>query len=138
MDRILSALDPRQEQNGMYLFGCWSANVHAGEDDGGFREFILATNAYLFKVGDDGWRLFCQQIKINGDFLISSNYHGALLQIANENLLADAPDTDYVRQVMTSYSTEFGGELKTAEDEAKRWRRMFRMVCRERKHSSAH
>lgn len=126
----LQHITEQLDRAGMYLFGCWSANIHAGEVDGGFREFILATNAYLFKVGHDGWRLFCQQMKINGDYLISSNYHGALLQIANENLLTDAPDADYVRQVMTSYSTEFGGELKTAEDEAKRWRRMFRKVCR--------
>lgn len=129
----LQHITEQLDRAGMYLFASWSATIHGGEDPDGFLEFLLATNSYLFKVGHDGWKLFGEQTKVNTDWLIHSNYRGALLAIANENLLKDVPDADYVRHVMASHSNEPVGELTTAEAEAKRWRQMFRKVCREPK-----
>ncbi len=129
----LQHITEQLDRAGMYLFASWSASISGGEDPDGYLELMLATNAYLFKVGHDGWQLFCERLKINGDYLIQSNYCGPLLAIANENLLKDVPDADYVRKAMAPFSTEPIGDLTTAEVEAKRWWRMFRKVCRDAK-----
>jgi hypothetical protein len=126
----LQHVNEQLEWAGMYLFAAWSASVQQSDPDG-WLEVLLATNAYLYKVGHDGWQLFVDRLGINGRWLIEGNYTGALLEICNENLLAEAPQADYVQRVLEQATQQPVNEVITADEKAKRWWRLFRRVCRE-------
>jgi hypothetical protein len=127
----LQHVNEQLEWAGMYLFAAWTASVQRDNPDR-WLEVLLATNAYLYKVGHDGWQLFIDKLGIDGRWLIDGNYSGALLGICNENLLAAAPEADYVQRVLEQATQQPVNEVITAEDKAKRWLRLFRRVCRER------
>lgn len=115
---------------GLYLFAAWTAAVQRDDPDG-MLEVLLATNAYLYKVGHDGWQLFIDKLGIDGRWLIDGNYSGSLLGICDEHLIPDAPEPEYVRRVLTESLNQPVNELVTAEARAKSWWRLFRKVCRE-------
>lgn len=115
-----------------YLFASWSACVQQGDHEG-FLEVLLAVNAFLFKVEHDGWQQFIDRLGINGRWLVAANYSGSLLDLAEDNLLAEAPDADYVQQVLEQSTRQPVNELVTAEARARYWWRLFRKVCREPK-----
>lgn len=125
----LSHVSEQLEVAGMYLFAAWSVTLDDGEDPEGLLELMLAVNAYLYRVGHDGWRQFTDGLKIDGQWLIDGNYAGQLLGLCNVNLLPLAPEPEYVLEVIRSVGITAEGELLTAEAIAKSWRRMFGKVC---------
>jgi hypothetical protein len=95
---------------------------------------VILIYSYMFKVGREGWELFCNQIEIDGDLLVRENYQGVLLEMIGDNVVGFAPSAEEVRKVVFE---EVDGERReesaeatsrtviTAESKAKAWRMMF-------------
>jgi hypothetical protein len=87
----------------------------------------------MFKIGREGWELFCNQIEIDAELLVRENYQGVLLEMIGDNVVGFAPSAEEVRKVVFE---EVDGEREesteatsrtviTAESKAKTWRMMF-------------
>jgi hypothetical protein len=95
---------------------------------------VILIYSYMFKVGREGWELFCNQIEIDGELLVGENYQGVLLEMLGDNVVGLAPSAEEVRKVVFE---EVDGECReesaeaanrtviTAESKAKAWRMMF-------------
>jgi hypothetical protein len=101
-------------------------------DDHGFDlcTTVFITYSYLFKVGREGWDLFCQQIGIDGQFLVAENYKGQYLEMVGANIEAIAATADQVAEVLSGKQNR-AEPLKTAKDVAAGWREMFEGVVKE-------
>ena len=89
--------------------------------------------SYMFKVGREGWELFCNQIEIDAELLVRESYQGMLLEMLGDNVIGLAPSAEEVRKVVFE---EVDGErdenteatrrtVITAESKAHAWRMMF-------------
>jgi hypothetical protein len=94
---------------------------------------VILIYSYMFKIGREGWELFCNQIEIDAELLVRENYQGVLLEMIGDNVVGFAPSAEEVRKVVFE---EVDGEREesteatsrtviTAESKAKTWRMMF-------------
>lgn len=96
---------------------------------------VILIYSYMFKVGREGWELFCNRIEIDGELLVGENYQGVLLEMLGDNVVGLAPSAEEVRKVVFE---DGGGDgereenaeatsrtVITAESKAKVWRMMF-------------
>ena len=95
---------------------------------------VILIYSYMFKVGREGWELFCNQIEIDAELLVRENYQGVLLEMLGDNVVGLAPSAEEVRKVVFE---EVDGERReesaeatsrtviNAESKAKVWRMMF-------------
>jgi hypothetical protein len=123
----LQYVNEQLDYAGMFLLGAWQ---DSSTDNDGSADFWLITNAYMYRVGHEGWQLFLDQSGLDGDALIKGNYQGQLIKLANENLLKVAPSEEQMQALLQQQSGE-QQELVTPEIKAREWRKMFLSACRE-------
>jgi hypothetical protein len=90
---------------------------------------MLAAGGYLFKVGREGWAMFCTEIGVDPGYLVSENYRGQVLGMVGEHVASYAMTEAEVRETLFEGHPEM--KLQTAADVARTWRRMFEEVSRE-------
>jgi hypothetical protein len=64
------------------------------ENDAGDWLFQRDCSAYFVVCNSDGWRRFCEELSFDPDALVTSNYHGCLLQYCTSGMPANAPSRD--------------------------------------------
>jgi len=114
------------ERAGMFFQSVWRMKVEGDKD--GMWDLIAATNAYMFRIGREGWTQFVHTLGIDGDQLIRGNHQGALLELCGDNICG-LPITP--EQLQTAFNAR-GFESKdftTAEDQCRSWKRLFAQVC---------
>ena len=104
------------------LLSLW--NTAAFGDEDGDWDFLGMTNAFYFRIGVEGWRLFCESLGVDADYLMQGNYGGDMLETCGENICRIAPSADELK----AYLVERGNpdpHLPTADGMFKAWRRMI-------------
>lgn len=98
------------------------------DDADGQWELMRKLSAYQYKVGLDAWRIFTSELGIDGDYLVSGNYRGPMLEVCNEAIPPHAPEFSELESLLLSAgsSAEY---VVTPESQAKSWHRLFEKAC---------
>ena len=106
----------------------WHALWRFNNDDAGKQDYWLLTSdlaAYHVACNAKAWRLFCQGLQLDPDFVTRSNYFGGILGYC-EPVLADATeDRDELIQRLRPWLGDEAGRLITPEDLLGNWQRVF-------------
>lgn len=94
------------------------------EPEDEFWDFIGLMNAYLFRVGREGWQQFTQGLGVDGDYLVRENHKGIMLELYAEKICNIAPSLDEAHQ-MIAKTGNAAQEIITAESLAHGWREDF-------------
>jgi hypothetical protein len=96
----------------------------AEEPDDTFWDFIGLVNAYAFRIGQEGWQQFAQELGVDADYLVDRNHRGVMLQAYSQKICGIAPSLEEVRTLFAEagYPVE---RINTAEDVAQGWRDAF-------------
>src|SRR5688572_25143330 len=90
----------------------------------------IFASAYRYKVGRDGWALFCKQIEVDPDYLVSENCSGLLLKMIGDNVANLALNEEQIKH-FTFEEDEQDKSVVTAEGLARGWHRLFEKAVRE-------
>ena len=104
------------------------------EPEDWFWDFIGSTNAYLFKIGQEGWQQFAQGLGLDAETLIGRNHHGVMLSAYGEKICGIAPTADEVKALLAKAGNPTE-EIATAESVAQGWRDDFMPILAEPKKS---
>lgn len=99
-------------------------NTAAFGDEDGDWDFLGMTSAFHFRIGVEGWRLFCESLGVDADYLLQGNYGGQMLEECSENICRISPSADELK----AYLVERGipePHLPTPDGIFKAWRRMI-------------
>jgi hypothetical protein len=114
------------ERAGMVLHAAWRMTVEGDKD--GMWDLIGAANAYMFRVGKEGWKQFVQGLGIDGDQLIRGNHQGLLLDLCGDNICGLPITLEHLQAAFSARGLE-SQEFTTADDQCRSWRRLFSQVC---------
>jgi hypothetical protein len=104
------------------------------EPEDWFWDFIGLSNAYLFKIGQEGWQQFAEGLGLEAKMLIERNHHGAVLDAYGEKICGIAPTADEFKALVAKagHPAEW---IPTAETVAQGWRDDFMPILDEPKKS---
>jgi hypothetical protein len=116
------------ERAAMFLHAVWRMSA---EDENGDWDLIGAVSAYLFRIGQQGWTQFTQELGIDGDAQVRANHQGELLELCGGNLCHLPITAEQLEAAFKARGFESSG-LVTADDLARSWEQLFREVCEDR------
>jgi hypothetical protein len=94
----LSYVSEQLEEAAVYLLSRWK-DAAAPEDD--LRQELMSSySSYRFRVGSEGWRLFCEEIGVDADYLIASNYRGTMLKTCSRFICKWSPTLEQLKELM--------------------------------------
>jgi len=114
------------ERAGMFLHAAW--RMTAEGDNDGMRDLIGAANAYMFRIGKEGWKQFVDGLGIDGAALIRGNHQGMLLDLCGDNICGLPITPEQLRVAFSAHGLE-SQEFTTADDQRRSWRQLFAQVC---------
>ena len=110
------------EAAGMHLLTIRKAPPPGEEDPHSTQDTFLAVYAYLYRVGHYGWKLFTEELGMDGQALVEGQYKGELLSILTEPLLPLTPPPEEMRLLLKEIGVKLDGVLLTTETKAAEWR----------------
>ena len=105
------------------LLSLW--NTAAFGDEDGDWDLMGMTNAYMFRIGMEGWLLFCERFGVDSDDLVQGNYKGMMLETCSQNICNIAPSAEELKAYLAEKGEAKERDFVTAEDQCKSWRRMI-------------
>jgi hypothetical protein len=102
------------------------------EPEDWFWDFIGLSNAYLFKIGQEGWQRFAEDLGLDAETLLARNHHGLMLDAYGEKICGIAPTADEFKALVAKAGKPVE-RVPTAEDVAKGWRDDFMPILEEPK-----
>ena len=110
---------------GGYFVALFQATSGAPSDDW---DLMADAAAYFFCVNAQGWRQFCDELKIDPEALAAANYQGWLLRYCEEQMPNHAPSCEALLARMKN--NRASRDLVTAEEFAASWIRTLRAMTR--------
>jgi hypothetical protein len=104
------------------------------EPDDWFWDFVGLSNAYLFKIGQEGWQQFAESLGLDAKMLIERNHHGVMLDAYGEKICGIAPTADEFKALVAKAGRTVA-RVPTAETVAQDWREDFMPIFEESKRS---
>jgi hypothetical protein len=87
--------------------------------------------AYRFRIGQEAWEQFCEEIGVDGNLLVAGNYQGGMLELAEGRMSLSAPDEGQMPEILARMGREGPLSVTTARDLARSWKDLYEQVCRD-------